>query len=1603
MKAKVEATFKRVLTNIIILSMIICPMHVAVASAIEDPHDVFAGERIVGGGIDNISNEENNFEDDGLCDECGDPIAECECEFEFESNNSPEEEADSVLSPLEAGPYTVEFFLGDGTPHGASQVVNEGEQAVEPAAPSKLNLIFAGWYIDGSAEPFNFETPIEEDLQLYAGFTATVTFYTDDLVYGVAQKVFEGEKATKPADPEKDGYTFVEWRSYQYGVFNFDTAITGHLNLTARFTKNDDGGGDRYADYWAAGPGGSIRNFTCPDCGYTTGNNTYNGPYVLYFYPLGSVPPGGRQLALIVVTCTNCGTISELYNTSNGGASLAGPGQTPSAVNNMGVGDARLIAIFVSVTFQPGSDGQLSDNGPGVIEKVEDEDIVWDTDWEPKVYPNAGFSHIGWRDQDGNIYSVKGSFPAIVDKSYVFTAVYSNKPVITIIADSAEKIYDGTELTAEGWTAYGPDGSKLDAFTATGLIIAGSQTNVGSSPNEVIIDEDTRFFSEGGDITEGFVFQTINGNLVVTPRPVRIVADNKEKVYGSADPAFTVTVIDLVNDETLSGDTLNYTLARDPGENVGTYDIIVTLGENPNYSVEKEDGVFTITPKSVGVKVTADNKTKVYGDADPTLTATVDGTVGNDTLNYTLARDPGENVGAYEIIVTLGENPNYIVTKEDGTFTITPKSIGVKVTAENKSKVYGSADPVLTAIVTGVVGNDTLNYTLSRTPGENVGSYDIIVTLGENPNYIVEKQDGVLVIIPDDAVLVVAENKTKVYGDADPVLTATVTGLVGNDTINYTLTRTPGEDVGTYNIIVTLGSNPNYNVIKQDGILTITPKSAGVKVTADDKEKVYGSSDPTLTATVTGTVGNDTLNYTLTRTPGENVGTYDIVVTLGNNPNYIVAKQDGLFTITPKSLDVKVTAENKTKVYGYADPTLTAIVTGLVGNDALNFTLAREPGENVGTYRIIVTLGNNPNYTVAKEDGVFTITPKSVGVSVRAENKTKVYGATDPALTAIVTGLVGSDALNYTLARAPGENAGTYDIVVTLGSNPNYIVAKEDGVFTISRRAATITVNDAWKYFAANDPVFTGSVAGLINVGDLETISYVRTNDAEVVGNYPSVLNANFTANANYTVTVVRGDFEIREADAINELTVQMDSLTVVYDGEEHALAAAVPSETGASLSYTYNGETTAEMPVFVNAGTYEITVNASLEGYENATATATLTITRKAATVTVNNSAKVFGSADPVFTATMAGFVQGEAPTPAQYVITRTGVGTTAGEAVGYYSGVLVIANNGFNGSNYTISWNAGNFTITTAAVVTPGPGGPGTSVTSSPTPTIRPTATPTPTPRPTATPTPTPTVIVDDTPPLGAVELPDSDVPMYLETDDHRIFLYGYPDYTVKPEQGITRAEAASIFYRLLQVEYMENNAVSAFNDVNDEDWFAQAINTLAELNIILGYEDGTFRPNDPITRAEFATIATRFDELSPADGIAFSDVSEDHWAVDFISSAYAVGWVGGYEDGTFRPEQNISRAEVVKIVNTMLNRLPEHLPEELENPYTDIEVSHWAYIHIIEASIEHKYDRDGNGIERWLSYIPGGYLARRDDDNGAGGAGDGDDVDDDGEAGE
>ena len=229
------------------------------------------------------------------------------------------------------------------------------------------------------------------------------------------------------------------------------------------------------------------------------------------------------------------------------------------------------------------------------------------------------------------------------------------------------------------------------------------------------------------------------------------------------------------------------------------------------------------------------------------------------------------------------------------------------------------------------------------------------------------------------------------------------------------------------------------------------------------------------------------------------------------------------------------------------------------------------------------------------------------------------------------------------------------------------------------------------------------------------------------------------------------------------------------------------------------------------------------------------------------------------------------------------------------------------------------------------------------------------------------TTTVTVTPTSPTVTVE--EDKTPLGLITLEHLVYLRGYPDKTVRPDNSITRAEAASIFFMLLN-DANKNAPVDAkLSDVSNSQWYSQAVNYLASNGVIKGYPDGSFRPDQPITRAEFAVLASKFDKLSSTDTNIFSDVSEAYWAVSFINSAYAKGWVNGYPDETFKPEKQITRAEVVIIVNAMLGRKirPENIPGDL-NKYSDLSPNYWAYADILEASIPHNYVKDSNGYETW-----------------------------------
>ena len=220
---------------------------------------------------------------------------------------------------------------------------------------------------------------------------------------------------------------------------------------------------------------------------------------------------------------------------------------------------------------------------------------------------------------------------------------------------------------------------------------------------------------------------------------------------------------------------------------------------------------------------------------------------------------------------------------------------------------------------------------------------------------------------------------------------------------------------------------------------------------------------------------------------------------------------------------------------------------------------------------------------------------------------------------------------------------------------------------------------------------------------------------------------------------------------------------------------------------------------------------------------------------------------------------------------------------------------------------------------------------------------------------------------------------VPKWLNIDDHYAYIIGYEDGTVRPQGNITRAEVATIFFRLLtdevRAEYWSTE--SGYSDVSSSDWYNNAISTLSNLGVITGYEDGTFRPNASISRAEFVTIATRFFDYTAEYEGTFSDVSYSSWYADFVQAAVDMGLVNGYENGTFRPNASITRAEAVAIVNRVLLRRPDAdhlLPWSVMNTFSDnADTAAWYYADIQEATNSHDYEWLKSGAEDWTEKLP------------------------------
>ena len=229
------------------------------------------------------------------------------------------------------------------------------------------------------------------------------------------------------------------------------------------------------------------------------------------------------------------------------------------------------------------------------------------------------------------------------------------------------------------------------------------------------------------------------------------------------------------------------------------------------------------------------------------------------------------------------------------------------------------------------------------------------------------------------------------------------------------------------------------------------------------------------------------------------------------------------------------------------------------------------------------------------------------------------------------------------------------------------------------------------------------------------------------------------------------------------------------------------------------------------------------------------------------------------------------------------------------------------------------------------------------------------------------------EDTAPVNPeVEIKDDEA-LGLNQADHYAYIVGYGNGEVRPQNSITRAEVASIFFRLLEDDVRDANYTreNSFTDVSSDAWYCSAVSTLSAMGILSGYPDAAFRPNASITRAEFAAIATRFDADGDKTPASFDDIA-NHWAKDEISVAANNGWVNGYKDGSFRPQNNITRAETMSLVNRVLNRNPETAEDLLSDMITftdNADTNAWYYLAVQEATNSHyNTSKENSAYEKW-----------------------------------
>ena len=959
----------------------------------------------------------------------------------------------------------------------------------------------------------------------------------------------------------------------------------------------------------------------------------------------------------------------------------------------------------------------------------------------------------------------------------------------------------------------------------------------------------------------------------------------------------------------------------------------------------------------VEFEITVD-RTKTYGGTQPT-NAGANIKLGDDIVAFV------ENPKV-PVAITNGFKANYSDSKSyDGT------GFDVKAAFEEMLKLHGLTTAnnknqyVDIAYEVKIGGTVVGIYTVKA--GDNTGTWntdDLVMTDSAVGDYIynvtckvTDKNNGsatykngegdgigtmTLSIIENKGLTVSGTDYTGKYDGQtyNGNVTATEGATLSYSTDNgetWTATEPTIKNVGEIKVIVK-ASMANYSDATAEYTLKVTPRT--VTITSGSATKMYDGTPLTKHEV---TYGGDNfvagegvdITYTGSQTI---VGSSDNTFTF--NLKNGTAKEN--YNITTNYGELKVTDSDKLSVTAtgydsmYDGQTHNGNVTATEGatlsystDNGETWTATEPTIKNVGEIKVIVK-ASMANYSDATAEYTLKVTPRSV--TITSETASKPYDGTaltKPEVTVTGDGFVPGEVTDI---KATGsvtnvsEGEVTNAITFVHGDAfkaGNYKIEKSEGKLSITPLAVTVTAKDYSKYVGEKDPVLEATVTGTINN---DTVSYTISREAgETVGTY-TITPAGAEAQGNYTVTYKAGMLTIKERpyhpnpSITDKITVEItgNSDSVVYDGTEHSVkdyTVKISDSRYTEKDFTFSGKALASG---VNAGAYEMGLKADQFKNTNARFKNVEFVIKADGVLTITQRPLTItaGSAEGIAPVTCDKYtVEGLATGDKVDSVKITGIQSEPGESPNVASDAVI---KNAKGEDVTA-----NYKIT----------------------------------------------YVDGV--LKAIEV--------LNKEIHFNYVIGYTDGTIRPNNDISRAEVATIFFRLLtdEARTQYDKTTSSFSDIKDGAWCCRAVSTLTNMGIIKGYTDGTFQPNKSITRAELATIIARFAKLD-VNTKTFSDIN-GHWAQKNIELAAGNGWINGYEDGTFRPNKSIIRAETFAMINRVLDRQTESvsdlLPTSEMNMWSDnLNENAWYYKDVQEATNYHKCDRVGDSVyEKWTEKVP------------------------------